>query len=179
MADAKTEIDLGDLHAAIVARIAAEFPAWQTVEAYRQDRKSLPVPACTIELAEMEAADDLDPMTGQLAMLTRWEARIVIGFRQAGNPALEIRKMAAALAAYVHGQRWGLPVGAANVQGAWPDDYAPELEQYECWRVEWTQVVHLGKSAFADDGVVPSVLHYSWAPDIGAAHEQDYERLEI
>lgn len=173
MANAKTELDLGDLHAAIVEQIRAEFPVFQTVEAYRLDRKTLPVPACLIELSEMEAPAELDPMTGQLALQTRWEARIVLGFRQAKNPALEIRKMAAALAAFVHGQRWKLPVSPAVVQGAWPDDFAPELEQYECWRVEWEHVIHAGRSVFDDAGVTPAVL-YSWAPEIGADHEPDY-----
>lgn len=177
MANAKTELTLDALHTAITGHIRAEFPAWVTVEAYRQDRKTLPVPACLVELVEMEASDELDPMTGQLALLARWEARIVLGFRQAQNPALEIRKMAAALAAFVHGQRWGLPVGAANVQGAWPDDFSPEQEQYECWRVEWQQVIHVGRSVFDDAGVVPAVL-YSWAPEIGADHEADYQPVQ-
>lgn len=177
MANAKTELELGALHEAITAHIRAEFLGWVTVEAYRQDRKTLPVPACLVELVEMEAPEDLDPMTGQLALLTRWEARIVLGFRQAKNPALEIRKMAAALAAFVHGQRWGLPVGEARIQGAWPDDFAPEQEQYECWRVEWQQVVHVGRSVFDDAGITPAVL-YSWAPEIGEAHEKQYVQVQ-
>mgnify|MGYP000891022980 FL=1 len=59
-----------------------------------------------MELAELEATDELDPGTGRLALQARWEARLIIGFRQGAlNPGLEIRKLAAALAAWGHMQR--------------------------------------------------------------------------
>ena len=62
-----------------------------------------------------------------------FEHELIIGFRQGVlNPGLEIRKLAAALVAWVHMQRWGLQVGAADVLGCWPDDFDPGLEQYEC-----------------------------------------------
>ncbi len=174
MANAQTMISLDALHEAIVRAIQRKFPALVTVEAYRQVRGGLPVPACLVELAELEAADDLDPGTEQLAVMARFEARLVIGFRQGGlNPGLEIRKLAAALAVFVRQQRWGLPVGAADVLGCWPDDFDPGLEQFECWRLEWQQVIHLGESVWTDEGQVP-VPYLTWAPEIGAAHEPDY-----
>lgn len=175
MANAKTVITLDALHEAIVAAIRQQFPSLATVEAYRQPRGTLPLPACLVELAELEAADDLDPGTGQLALQARFEARLVIGFRQEGrNPGLEIRKLAAALAHFVHQQRWGLPVGAADVLGCWPDDFDPGLDQFECWRVEWQQVIHLGESVWTDEGQTPTP-YLAWAPEIGAAHESDYQ----
>nr|DAR96802.1 MAG TPA: tail completion protein [Caudoviricetes sp.] len=175
MANATTEVTLDALHEAITGAIRAQFPDLATVEAYRQDRKNLPVPACLVELSEMEAGNDLDLGTEQLAVMARFEARLVIGFRQGGrNPGLEIRKLAAAVAAFVHQQRWGLPVGPADVLGAWPDDFDPNLEQYECWRIEWQQVIHLGESVWHDEGVTPEPV-LSWAPEIGAGHEADYE----
>lgn len=175
MANAQTMIELGALHEAIVAAIRGRFPQLATVEVYRQVRGVLPVPACLVELAELEATDELDPGTGQLAVMARFEARLVIGFRQGGlNPGLEIRKLAASVAAFVHQQRWGLPVGAADVLGCWPDDFDPGLEQFECWRLEWQQVLHLGQTAWpADEGATP-VPWASWAPEIGRAAEAAY-----
>ncbi|MDO5057731.1 MAG: hypothetical protein Q4E06_10455 [Lautropia sp.] len=175
MANAQTVTTLDDLHEAIVGEIRQQFPSLATVEAYRQVRGSLPLPACLVELAELEATDEMDPGTGQLALRARFEARLVIGFRQGAlNPGLEIRKLAAALAVFVHQQRWGLPVGAADVLGCWPDDFDPGLDQYECWRVEWQQVIHLGESAWIEDGETPTP-YLAWAPEIGAAHESDYQ----
>ena len=75
-------------------------------------------------------------------------------------------------------QRWGLPVGAADVLGCRPDDFDPGLEQYECWRVEWQQVIHLGTSDWTSDGATPTDPAVSFVPAIGAEHEADYLHLD-
>ena len=104
MANAQTVTALADLHDAIVRAIRGQFPTLRTVEAYREDRKSLPTPACLVELSEKEAEDGLDPGTGQLAVKARFEARLILGFRQEGCPKLAVRRLAAALAVFVHQQ---------------------------------------------------------------------------
>lgn len=175
MANANTVITLDQLHAGILAAISAQFPDLATVEAYRLERRNLPTPACLIEMTEMDAAPDVDPGTMQLAVNARFEARLVIGFRQNGaNPKLEVRKLAAAFAAFARLNRWGCRVGPADVIGAYPDDFDPELDQFECWRVEWQQVIHLGDTVWTDSGEVPTP-YYSWSPEIGIPHESDYE----
>ena len=68
MANANTVTTLEAVHAGIVSAIVAQFPALRTVEAYRLDRKSMPVPACLIELTEMDAVHDEDPGTEQRAI---------------------------------------------------------------------------------------------------------------
>ena len=81
MANAQTVTTIEAVHEGIIAAIRQRFPELLTVEAYRMDRKNLPVPACLVELTEMEGADDLDPGTGQLAGNAHVEARVVLGFR--------------------------------------------------------------------------------------------------
>lgn len=184
MANANTAVTLDAVHAAIVAKIAAQYPTVHTVAAYRLDRKSLPLPAILVELTEMEAApagDALDPGTGQLSVWARFEARVILGFRTT-NAKLEVRKLAAALAQYVHLNRWGVPVGPAEVIGCYEDDFGQvgangELEQFEIWRVEWRQVIHIGSSVWTDT-VTPDQPVYSWVPDVGIGHEADYLPLE-
>lgn len=173
--NANTEIDLDELHDAIVAAIAAAFPQFQTVEAYREetDRQTLPAPACLIELTELEAAPEVDPGTGQLAMLARFEARVVIGFRTLAAKRA-IRKLAGALAAFIRLQRWGLPVAPAEVTGAYVDNFSPELDQYEVWRVEWEQVIHFGTAVKWDEGLTPTQVLVSWVPRVGIPYEGDY-----
>ena len=174
MANANTEVTLDQVHAGIVDAIRAQFPDLKTVEAYRLDRKNLPTPACLVELTEMDAAMDIDPGTEQLAVMARFEARFVIGFRQgARNPKLEVRKLAAAFAAFARLKRWGCPIGPAEVIGAYQDDFDPELDQFECWRVEWQQVIHLGEGIWKDEGATPEPF-FSWSPQIGSAHEGAY-----
>lgn len=175
MANADTVTTLDEVHAGIIAAINAQFPTLATVEAYRLDRKTLSLPACLIELTEMDV--EPDPGTEQLAVMARFEAHFVIGFRQGAlNPKLEVRKLAAAFAVFARLQRWGCPIGPAEVIGCYPDDFDPELDQYECWRVEWRQVIHLGESIWTDIGPTPEPV-YSWAPNIGIGNEHYYREL--
>lgn len=178
MANANTVTTLDAVHAGIVSAIREQFPNLKTVEAYRLDRKNLPVPACLIEMTEMDAALEIDPGTEQLAITARFEARFVIGFRQgANNPKLEVRKLAAAFAAFARLKRWGCPIGPAEVIGAYQDDFDPELDQFECWRVEWQQVIHLGDTVWKDEGEVPTPF-FSWSPQIGSAHADKYTDID-
>ena len=178
MANANTVTTLDAVHAGIVSAIREQFPNLKTVEAYRLDRKNLPVPACLIEMTEMDAALEIDPGTEQLAITARFEARFVIGFRQgANNPKLEVRKLAAAFAAFARLKRWGCPIGPAEVIGAYQDDFDPELDQFECWRVEWQQVIHLSDTIWKNEGEVPTPF-FSWSPQIGSAHADKYTDID-
>jgi len=171
-----TALDLNALHDAIVASIAAQFPALATVEDYRTDRDRLNVPAVLVELTELEPVPDEDPMTEQLPALARFDARIVLGFR---TPSVqrEVRNLAAALAHHIHQQRFGQAVGAAEVTAIVPDDFSPELDQFEVWRVEWQHAVHIGVSVCDNDGETP-VPVYSYVPDIGPGNDGDYRPIE-
>lgn len=177
--DADTQVTLDQVHDAILASVRAQFPALATVEAYSLDRDHLQTPACLVEMTDMEASG-YDPGTGQLEVVATFEAQLLMSFRQPGmNPKREIRKLAGAFAVFARLQRWGVPVGPAEVVGAYPDDFDPELDKYEVWRVEWRQIIHLGESVWKADseGVTPSMVMASWAPQIGAEHEGVYERL--
>lgn len=173
--DANTVVDLTKLHQAIVSDIAAAFPSLATVEFYREERTNLPVPACILELTELEALGDDDPGTEQLAVLAKFEASLIISFRSP-TARLSVRLLAAALSAWLRHQRWTdpdnptkkLPTGAAQVIGAFPDDFRAvgmareqDLPQFEIWRVEWQQIVHLGASVWLPDGseIVPGEVY--------------------
>lgn len=168
-----TAIDLDALNDAIIASIRSQFPALATVADYRDDRKQLPLPAVLISLTDLEPDPDEDPGTEQLAAIARFEAQIVIGFRTA-NAKREIRKLAAALAHHIYGSRWGQPVEAARVTAIVPDDFSPELDRFEVWRVEWQQIVHIGTSIWTNDGEIPTRVLASFAPEIGPENEAEY-----
>lgn len=187
MANAITNIDLADLHAAIERDIQAAFPALKTVAFYREEDERTPptpeqLPACLLELSEMEPTPDVDPGTMQLAVNARFEARVMLSFREP-RAKLEIRKLAAALAAWLRLRRWShpteagktLPTGPAEVIQILPDDFSPELDRFEVWRVEWQQPIHLGETIWTDEGVVPGAPLYSWSPDIGTGNADKYQ----
>lgn len=171
-------LDLDALHAAVVGRLAAQFPAMQTVEAYPDERRQLRAPAILVELEDFEGAPDDNPGTEQLPVMARFSARIVIGFRTA-NAKREIRKLAAAVGVFVHRNRWGQPVGPAEVLTITPDDFAPELDQFEVWRVEWQQPLALGVGVWNNDGSIPTEVLFSVVPDIGPDNVDDYEAIDL
>lgn len=175
MAQPDTALDLDDLFDAVEASIGAEFPDLQLCEAYPADLVSMPTPACIIELQELEPTDN--PGTGQLAAIATLQALVLVGFREP-NAKRSVAKLAAAVAQHVQGQRWGLPVEPAVVTAIAPDDFDPELDQFEVWAVEWRQTVHIGASIWGDDGTTPTQILASWAPEIGPAHEGDYIPLD-
>lgn len=177
------ELDLEQLHTAITDTLKAQFPALVTVEAYREetDRKRLPIPALLFELTEWENAPDDDAGTDQLAVLARFEARIIIGFKTP-KAKIEIRKMVAALCSFLRLQRWGMAqsgVGHAQVLGAYPDEFDAALDQYEIWRVEWEQLLHFGVNVWAGEGITPTEILYSYEPETGIPNEPKYQPLEI
>lgn len=164
------------LYSSITAAIQAQFPELVTVEFDCEDRKGLRLPACLLEITEMENAPDDDNGTGQLPMECRFTAEIILGFK---TPKVkrEIRKLAAAMAVWLRMRRWpGVPCNAARVIGAYTDEFRPELDQFEVWRVEWSQVVHMGAEDDGD-GQAATDVRASWSPRIGAAHEAEYKPI--
>ena len=175
--NAETEIDLDVLHEAVVAAIVAGMPAVASVQAYPEDRTALALPAVLVDLEDMEAAPEADPGTEQLAVLTRWRARLILGFRTA-DVFRQVRKGAAQLAALVHLNRWGQPVGPARVTLVGPDPFDPDLDQYEVWVVEWEQLVHLGASVWSGEGVVPETVFLGLEPETGPENIDKYVQIE-
>lgn len=175
--NADTEIDLDALHDAVVAAIVAGMPTVASVQSYPSERTALELPAILVDLEDMEAAPEVDPGTEQLAVLTRWRARLILGFRTA-NVHRQVRKGAGQLAHLVHLNRWGMPVGPARVTIVGPDPFDPDLDQYEAWVVEWEQVVHLGPSVWADEGIVPQTVYLGLELETGPENIDKYIQIE-
>ncbi|GLP86298.1 hypothetical protein [Tritonibacter mobilis] len=166
-------VDLDVMHDAIIAQIGAWFPTLETVGDYQEDRRTLSVPAVLIELIDMEGDPDADPGTGQAPFVSKWVARVILGSK-AEDVKREVRKLAAALGAKVHQQRWGQAVSPAQVTYIGPDAFDPDFDKFEVWAVEWDQQIDLGESVWTGEGVVPQVVKVGWSPDIGPGNEADY-----
>ena len=166
-------VDLGEALDKIVADLAAKFPTFKTVAAEDEGRKELQVPAIIVQFSGIEPEPDKDPHTGQLSARVRVEARIVMGHR---TPQVrrEVIKAAAALGVYIQNNRFGVKWGAAEVVGIDPDEFAPIVETHDVWMVEWGHTVDLGDSYFVDEGVTPTEILTSWAPEIGPGNEGSY-----
>lgn len=186
-----TGIDLDTLHASIVADIRAKFPTLATVEFYREERTELTIPACLLTMTELEAADtDEDPGTEQIAVYAHFEAQLIIGFRQV-KAKNSIRNLAAAFLAFLRKRKWTdpenpgkkLPTGECLPVGAYEDDFASmmagqrdtNLDQFEIFRVEWRQLIHLGETVWTDEGVTPSTVYVRGS--VGTIPDGDYQEI--
>lgn len=169
MTDINTQVDLDTLQAAIESDIQAAFPSLQNVEFYSDIRSGMPLPACLLELSEWEAYADPDPGTEQQAVLARFEARLIIRGVHTKQSKKAIRALAAAFVAWLRLRRWTnpantakkLPTGPAEFLTAEPDHFAPEADQYECWRIEWQQVIHLGATIWTPGEPAPATVSVS------------------
>lgn len=175
MANTNLTTDLSAMHDAIVAGIKAQFPTLATVEFYRENRTSITLPACILELDEMPAANEDNPGNGQQAIEARFCAHLLIGFTTA-NCRLQIRLLASALCAFLYDKRWaGITSDAAILHGAYEDDFTPldnqrpQVDQFECWKVEWSHVIFLGTDVWDESGSVAPTTVYSVAHVNGSA----------
>jgi len=167
------------LHAAIEAAIRTRFADFATVEFYRDANSGAPpTPACLLAMTRCDRGKDSDDGSGQLQAVLRFEARISVQ-SAAADSALQLRRIAVNLATWLHqlGRFPGAPSGAIEVIAALPEDAAAAQPDLRTWIVEWSVPIALGGNAWEDgDGVVPHAS-YSFAPEIGRAHERRYQPL--
>jgi hypothetical protein len=183
-----TETNLTQLHDIIVATLRAQFPAMKAVEFYREGQdgreplRAEDLPACILDLTELEEDPEEEPGTGQLAARFRFEADLVLPFR-ALRSKLAIRLQAASFASYLRKQsRWpGInQAGRIEAINAYRSDFQPELDQYEVWRVEWRQLLHIGTDVWADlpgSPGTPSTVFLGEFPEIGPGNEPNYDQV--
>lgn len=178
MANADTDVTIRQVHEAQIAALTAQFPAFKTVEAYRQDESErISTPALLLEMIEIEPTDEISSGgNGKMPAYLRFEGRIIMQVRSK-TAAMEARIAAGALLTWLYQRRIpGLKTDPVVVIGAEPDDFAPAHGGFMAWRVEWAVPVLLGEDAWKSDGVVTEAL-YSFAPDIGAANEHKYRPI--
>lgn len=166
-------LSLDQLYAAICAGIAAALPGAQSVEVWPdlRQRRGIPLPAVLLELAELEPGTD--PGTGETALIGRFQARIVVD-PVVAQPEQRASLMAAALAVALRGQRWGLPIDAAEFVDASLDWFKPELDSYVVWLVEFRHEFHLGQLEWPYADSTGTTLYLGIDPDTGPGHEPDY-----
>lgn len=174
MADINPQVDIDKLHADILAAVKAQFPDFKTVEFYRDDEAEVfPLPACLLAMSEPDPLPDSDNGTGQWPLLLRFEAHIVMGHT---SPAtrINVRKAALAMATWLYQRGRFAPCDPTQVIACEPDEFAPQADKFQIWRVEFVMRGYLGQTAWNNDGTVPTDVVYSWSPAIGTGNEGAY-----
>lgn len=162
-------------HSAIIFSLQSGIAGLQDVQTYGCVDE-LTVPACVVNLASFEAADTPLDGSGKLGVECRWELFLVMS-SSTDDVDLELRKFAASVAAFVHGNRFGIGDPAAFLL-AEADEFGPDFTGGECWRVEFAQTIYLGESEWTAEGVPPSTVMVGHAPDIGAGNSDKYEEVK-
>ena len=187
MVNALAGVDLDQLHHAIAEKLRTQFPVFKLVQFYRdeEERKgpsTQELPALLLELASFDVDIDGDAGTEQLPLIARFEARIIDTFNQR-RAKINVRKLAAAVALYIFQNKHftGLGpygVGVSALGDISEDAFFPELDRYEVWRVDFSTQIVVGENVWAESGETPTPV-FGYAPEIGAAHEDQYQELPL
>jgi len=177
MAHTLTEVTLEAMQEAIAREIAAQFPAFATVEFDREDEdEKLPLPACLLSFVEAEPWQDGDAGTGQWPALARFEARVIYNRRKTG--ATPVKFAAVALASWLNLRRFrGIYTDPAQVIECGPDAFREEVEKWATWRVEFVMPAMFGESAWRDGAPIDPDPRYSFAPAVGEDNGDAYAPL--
>ena len=176
------------LHAAICERLGA-LPGVATCQPYAGElgdtqRATLRVPALLLALADLRVLPD--PGTGEVAARAYWA--LFVCTRHAASAearGAEAWALAEAVLLALRGQTWGLAgVSPALLEtGVRTDDarvvpnWSLEDRTLAVREVRWSQSLRLGESEWTG-GVAPSEVYLGIAPKIGAAHVDDYWRID-
>jgi len=94
--------------------------------------------------------------------------------------AVSALELAEQVLAQIDGRRFGL-IGVYKARVTRIENlYAPAFDKHliAVHAVTWEQVVRMGTDEWIAEGTRPEQLYLGYAPEIGAAHEDDYMRVE-
>ena len=133
--------DIDALHMVIQEGLAAQFPT-ATVAFYPRPGEAIKVPGILLELEDMPVEEPGDIGTDQLPVMLNFNAYAVLDYKTGKKQA--VKTLAASVMAFIKGKRWGQPIGAATVVGAFPDIINGKEEDYEVMRIEFQHEAVLG-----------------------------------
>lgn len=175
------QIDVAALHEAIRHGLRKEFStsAIPTIECYARPGEKIATPAVYFEMDDATPSGD-ETGSGQLSVDLSFSAWCVVSAKGAWTAHVAVQTLALAVAAAIHGQRWGQSVSAAHIDRIEAAEFASDPNRAYCvYRVGWTHEALVGTSVWDADklGVTPSGVHVGLASDVGFGHENDYTEI--
>jgi len=175
---------LRELHTSIIADLERQYLGRvETVAAYdpfpgtdEQDAKALLTPALLLELESIDP--EPEDGTGRQSLRLTFVAHCVLSFRTLAVQ-MELRVFAADVMNHIRYNRWGYPGAVADPEAiaAQPGEFKPGLAGFDSFLVRWEQVVQVGEDQWNASGILPTIVYLGYAPDIGAAHIDDYQQI--
>jgi len=156
------------LHQTIVEGISG-LPGVQHCDAFPRRIDKVMLPAVFVDLVELESTSD--PGTGELALISHWEGRVVVADSQS-NADEVIRSLILSVMLWLFRHPWPQKnIGRARFKQAGPDHFSAELQGYTIWLLEWTHSIRVGESVWDGEGVTPTQVF------IGS--DDNYEEITI
>lgn len=163
----------------ICAALADGLPGLRSVVEYGA-QGDMETPLAMLRLTDMEHAGDPEDGTERVWVQCRWDVFLVVAKDSALDAAQmrrELRQMSAAVAALVHGNRFGVQAMPARFVKVEADVPAPVGTDAACWRVEFEQDIPLGESVWGGEGVPVQTVLVSYTPRIGLEHKESYTEV--
>lgn len=168
--------DFTRVHQAMVDQIKARMAVVRTVTAYNPlTGNTIKTPAVLLEAVEMKPGR---PVTGgRLPVTVEFAAHCCLSVKTEAVE-LEVRNFAARLLQVISGNTWGLGEMAERPDelSAFPGMFNPDDKGFESWVVSWQQTFHLGE-VWQDADFLPTDVYIGEAPNVGAAHHGDYQKV--
>lgn len=168
------------VHQNILDAVKQAFSMFQTVEDYTSltvepaegvVNPPCPVPAFVLSMPSFVRGKETD--SGLLAVDLHFEARILGAYDDAGKER-KTRELVAAVALFIEGNNFGLPMMGAKFVRSSSDSSLPALAELSPWLIEFQVSICLGPSS-EDDFTMPHAVYVSTAPEIGLEHLDKYK----
>jgi hypothetical protein len=96
-----------------------------------------------------------------------------------GTRSIDCLALAESVISVIDGARFGLtglfPAKCTRLDNMYAEAF--DKGGVALWAVTWEQVARLGADEWSSDGIAVSEVYLGIAPDIGAAHEDDYRQV--
>ncbi|MBE3958879.1 hypothetical protein HJ141_22370 [Vibrio parahaemolyticus] len=169
--------DFTVIHNAQVAAFKDAMPKQFQVTDYAPEmltgKTAINSPAILIEAVSVKPGEKRSG--GRLALNVEFAAHCILSMKTQ-KVQVEVRNVAARALQVVDKNRWGLSHAEQPKElSAYPGMFSEKLG-FESWVISWEQEFHLGEVDLGDDWL-PSEVYIGEAPNIGAAHKDDYEKV--
>lgn len=131
-------------------------------------------PAVRVSLTRLDPDRAFNPGTEQTAVFLVLKAHVLVAENQSA-PLRESRHKAMTLVSLVQWQRWGFPVGPAELDSVAPESISVHGAHPVAWTVTWKHAAFLGRSVW-DANRIPARFatqlgNATWHPDQSATEQ--------